>query len=189
MSQEKIHQKTQNNLSFSYSEISLLVEFQKEHGSRWRVAPLFLIYLGALSTHLLCSRHHPTGWCWFVTTTPSLYPQTHRAQIGLCAHCPPQFLHRVPKSWALSPPSEPTCQVSTLAPPRGRGGSPTWAPARLSQSVWSGYLSAPHSECQAHRKPWVGRGATYTWGEPTNGQTGILVPVTPSPSGPRAVGM
>ena len=74
----------------------------------------------ALGTYFLCSRPHPTGWCWFITTTPFLHPQTHRAQISLWACGSPQLSSTwQPRSGAHRAPAEPASQASAPAPPPG----------------------------------------------------------------------
>lgn len=94
MSQEKIYIKTQNTLSFSYSEIGLLLEFQKEHGSRWRVAPNFSHPSWTRAPTFCTTHYHPMAWPSFVIRTPSLCLQTPPC---FCAQCPPQ---PPPDGWA-----------------------------------------------------------------------------------------
>lgn len=167
MSQEKNTPKN-SNLSFSYLEISLLLEFQKEHGSRWRVTLLFLIYPGPLAPTFCVADptpqrvvpvHHNDP------LPPSSNPQGPNQPLGLWFSS--AFLHVAAQ--ILGSRASSRARLSGLRP-----SSPAWTPG----PVCSDYLSALRPARQARRRPGAGRAAAPTGGEPTSARAGLSVPVT-----------
>lgn len=161
MSQEKNTPKN-SNLSFSYSEISLLVEFQKEHGSRWRVTLLFLIYPGPLAPTFCVADPTPQGGAGSSQRPPPsiLKPTGPKSASG------PVVLLSFPPRGS---PDLGLTRLSGLCP-----SSPTWTP----EPVCSDYLSALCPARQARQRPGAGRAAAHTGGEPTSARAGLSVPVT-----------
>ena len=123
----------------------------------------------ALGTYFLCSRPHHTGWCWFITKTPFLHPQTHRAQISLWACGSPQLSSTwQPRSWAHRPPAEPASQASAPAPPPGPQDQSAVTTVCSAPSTSGPPAARGRQSSRAHR------------GRATSARAGLSVPVTPS---------
>lgn len=83
--------KNSNILSFRYSEISLLVEFWKEHESIWKAAPLLPTYIGH-STHLCVADAVPQCSPGLSPQPPPSGPKPIRPKstpVPTCPHEPP----------------------------------------------------------------------------------------------------